>query len=55
MRPRGNCGLQQEQRGAAAANAGATAFDKNRQFQILPVAKFAGRITIDGKPPATAG
>jgi hypothetical protein len=30
-------------------------FDRNRVFQVLPVAKFAGRITIDGKPPTGAG
>jgi hypothetical protein len=36
-------------------NTGATNFDKNRIFQLLPVAKFAGQITIDGKPPTKGG
>jgi|HubBroStandDraft_6_1064221.scaffolds.fasta_scaffold19608_1 hypothetical protein len=26
-------------------------FDKFREFQKLPLAKFAGRVTVDGKPP----
>jgi hypothetical protein len=38
-----------------ADNSGATNFDKNRIFEVLPVAKFAGQITVDGKPPAKVG
>lgn len=37
--------------GRPTEGAGKTSFEMNRVFQVLPVAKFAGRITVDGKPP----
>jgi hypothetical protein len=43
---------KQASNGDAAA---AHNFDKNRDFQVRPVAKFAGRITVDGQPPKKDG
>jgi hypothetical protein len=38
-----------------AEKTGTPDFNRNRVFQVLPVAKFAGRVTIDGKPPREGG
>jgi hypothetical protein len=36
---------------ATGPETGGGKFDTNREFHMLPVAKLAGRVTIDGQPP----
>jgi hypothetical protein len=37
--------------GAVGNEAAGIPFDKFREFQKLPLAKFSGRVTVDGQPP----
>lgn len=44
-----------KQAGNDATQEAAVRFAQNREFQVLPVAKFAGRVTVDGRPPKKDG
>jgi hypothetical protein len=45
------CNNNRTEQPAAGGKTGAANFETNRVFHMLPVSKFSGRVTVDGKPP----